>query len=1126
MRDYINRLSRGKSIIEVPKLTFENEQAAMNVSCDKCTEGNFNFTASIQTAGMVYSDNERVNVITKSFNGTDIDISYTVNAEGIEEKNDIEGCFTIVSNAGEKVIPYVFTCEPETVKKPEPEQDASIKVETGQIRINVSDEKYEDTIVIEKIGHGTTEVSIYSEAPFIKIGKASIGDNEFIGDRYKLEYIIDPEKLHAGNNYAYICIDTFKQHFKVPVAVSSAVTEDETNDNRYDLRLENKKAVEGLTKCYLDFRMKKIKKEKWISESLQIIDRIRGIRGNDPFYDIAQVQLFAMSGREEEASGMMELLKKDIIGRIGDDVEMYCYFLYVSTLIVKSEEYTEQVNKQVRKFFENGYDTYRLLWLLFYLNSDTENNKSIRLVRIKDIVNDGCTSPVIYLEAINILNAQPVLLRVLNKFEIKVINFGCRYGIINEKLALQIADVALSEKNGSYELVSVLKKLNDRFESDEILTALVSHMIRLGLTGEQYYEVYELGVLRGLRITRLYEFYIASMKKDVERQLPKIVLMYFSYDNTLMGLDKAFLYANIIKGRYSYYKDIYACYEKNIEIYVYEQLKAGNINEYLEILYKSLLEPQLITEETNDFICRLRYIYKINCFSNYVTGIEVWHNQLKDKCDYELMGTQCYIYMYNPDAVVGFKCCDGRVRNAGVDYEIEKVFDEEEYKEVFEKCDDTLSKEAGILVSRACRLHKKQIFNDQTLMCYKNVKKLEGVNDSFRQTINSWMIDYYRKHYELDDFWHEYPFVDTDGLLSEDAKNLIEILIDSSMYSQAYELVSIYGCSRVAVTRLLKMTDYILNNVSDEHNEVIDEITAYMFREHIYNESVLSYMSEFFNGSNEDMYEVWKAGLNYGVNVTHLSERLLAQMMYTGVHSGRFTEVFSDYYGKIPDMLIVKAYLSYNAQLYLIRQKKANDIVFRVMDECIEDGTGLPECCYVAWLKDISKNTAVLDDEKKKKYAQKILNELCENDRIYAFYKKFNGVLDIPYNVIGITVLECIAEPESKVTVTYTLNDDKQQHTQIMKSNDWGIYTCRFNLFYGDVLDYNYTVTGSREENVSENYNLKYEEVSPDTVSGRFDAINDCLASRQLHDMATLKKLMRSYSVEEYVSKQMFKIVK
>ena len=203
--------------------------------------------------------------------------------------------------------------------------------------------------------------------------------------------------------------------------------EKEASD-QYDVRLENKKAVEALTRYYLDFRMKKIKKEKWISESLQIIDRIRGIKGSDPFYDIAQVQLFAMSGREEEASQMMELLKKDMLGRIGDDVEMYCYFLYVSTLLVKEEEYTQQVNRQVKKFFENGYDTYRLLWVLFYLDADTESNKSIRLVRIKDIVNEGCTSPVIYLEAINILNAQPVLLRVLNRFEIRVINFGINHG--------------------------------------------------------------------------------------------------------------------------------------------------------------------------------------------------------------------------------------------------------------------------------------------------------------------------------------------------------------------------------------------------------------------------------------------------------------------------------------------------------------------------------------------------------------------------------------------------------------------------------------------------------------------------------------------------------------------------
>ena len=54
--------------------------------------------------------------------------------------------------------------------------------------------------------------------------------------------------------------------------------------------------------------------------------------------------------------------------------------------------------------------------------------------------------------------------------------------------------------------------------------------------------------------------------------------------------------------------------------------------------------------------------------------------------------------MYNTDAAVEFLCCDGKLRNSGVDYEIEKVFDDEEYKEVFAACDDTLSKEAGVLI--------------------------------------------------------------------------------------------------------------------------------------------------------------------------------------------------------------------------------------------------------------------------------------------------------------------------------------------------------------------------------------------------------------------------------------------
>ena len=346
------------------------------------------------------------------------------------------------------------------------------------------------------------------------------------------------------------------------------------------------------------------------------------------------------------------------------------------------------------------------------------------------------------------------------------------------------------------------------------------------------------------------------------------------------------------------------------------------------------------------------------------------------------------------------------------------------------------------------------------------------------------------------------------------------------MYSQAYEIASIYGCCMAKAAKLLKMTDYILTNVSDGHSQIIDEVTQYIFRHNIYNEPVLAYMCEYYNGTNDEMYAVWKAAVNYNVNVLHMSERILAQMMYTGVHTGRFTEVFADYYSKIPDMLIVKAYLSYNSQFYLLRQKKANDIVFRVIEECMGDGYGLPECCYVAWLKNLSRNPVALrEDTSEKELAQSVLNELCEHDRIYGFFKKFKGILDLPYNMQGLTIVEYIADPDDKVSLTYSING-ADRLVQVMKSNEWGIFTCRFNLFYGDSLEYTFIVNDSNEQASTEPVVCEYKDIPSENTDGRIDMLNDCLASRQQHDLTTLRKLMYSYCVEEYVTREMFTIVK
>lgn len=48
---------------------------------------------------------------------------------------------------------------------------------------------------------------------------------------------------------------------------------------------------------------------------------------------------------------------------------------------------------------------------------------------------------------------------------------------------------------------------------------------------------------------RAYEYYIESMEDPIEKPLPQIIRMYFSYNNTLDYRKKAFVYANVIRNK-------------------------------------------------------------------------------------------------------------------------------------------------------------------------------------------------------------------------------------------------------------------------------------------------------------------------------------------------------------------------------------------------------------------------------------------------------------------------------------------------------------------------------------------------------------------------------------------------
>ena len=1176
MREYINRLSRGKFRYDIPDIIQPDDVIIEDVICDTIHNAEFHIQAQDVIKGVVYSDNAKVTVLTPSFAGKDSDIKYVIDARGLSEGDSIEGEFTLVTNAGEKEVLYSFTAVKETVDTSLGKADnlfhftnlvqvnkeeavslyrsdkfKKIFLQGDDVLNNLYDVLYDrenvyesmeefliaikkksaltfsvdnnirdynidganekDSIIIEKNGWGYIKLDVQCEAPFIKMKRGIITSDDFIGDVYELDYIIDDKLLHAGNNYAYIIISSYSHQEVIEITING---KEIVNDSGFDEHREIRTAKSRLTAEYLQFRMKRITKQEWVINTNKILDRVRGLKKSDIIFDVLQVGVNFISGDDYNGSRILENIKDRVLSDVDNHIELYSLYLYVSTLERKDAGYTSDVAQIVTECYEHGYDSWVLLWILFYIDGQSENNKSIKLIRIKDCFNDGCISPVMYLEALNIYNAQPELLRLFNRFEIQVIAFGIKYNMITEKLAKQAAAVIANERITNKDNIEILKKLYTIYEEDDIV--LISHMVREGIAGEEAFPFYEKAVLRGIRITRLYEFYMASIKKDIKVRIPRIVLLYFTYDSGINYEWKSFLYANVVYNK-AFYKDIYDSYEQMIELYLYEQLKAGCINNDLMYLYRQFLKPQLINNETAEYAVKLRFMYRVTADCSKVKAVIVKCGYMKEPAIYEMTGNDIYIPLYISNCSMAFICTDGVIRRNTVNYEIEKILEEPLDITLLDEYD---IEEPYIALFRADYCRKKHIYNADTPSIYKKAAMVKGVTYEYRQLINSWLIEYYKEYYEGETFNDEYSDLIKDGLDINTAQGLIEILLEYGMYYEARELMERYGYTIVPAGKMFKFIVHELT-ASVNKESYKDILCEYVFRNHLYNELVLEYMVDNYNGSDKDMYRLWKSASDFGVNIKNLSERVISQYMFTQDkdYYDKLTQVFTDYYNKGASQLIAKAYIAYNSFLYFIKGKNVSDITFTVVKECYKDKIGIPVICLAAWLKKVSENIKELNKPDIKDTAQNILDELCAKEIIYDYYKRFNGVLNIPYNACGVTVIEYYGNPDNKVVINYKVNDAKEYASAVMKCDNCGVFTYRLSLFYNDKVIYNYTI--GTDTNTKE-YNILYDNLNDGDNKGRFDAINECLASEELRDMVTLKKLMESYAVEDYVTKQLF----
>ena len=89
----------------------------------------------------------------------------------------------------------------------------------------------------------------------------------------------------------------------------------------------------------------------------------------------------------------------------------------------------------------------------------------------------------------------------------------------------------------------------DLYPSSHVVSGICQHIMKGEPRREEYFKWYELAVEADLKITGLYEYYVETMSRNYQKVLPKVIRLYFGYNNTLSDNKKAFVYSNVIRNK-------------------------------------------------------------------------------------------------------------------------------------------------------------------------------------------------------------------------------------------------------------------------------------------------------------------------------------------------------------------------------------------------------------------------------------------------------------------------------------------------------------------------------------------------------------------------------------------------
>lgn len=1181
MRARIGQIAAGRFNGTKPILAFSEETIDLSVIEGRSEAGSFviESTNQIKICGIVYSTNPRMECLNPHFEGEKVRIRYQFNSKGLTEGDACGGKFVIVCNQIEyslsfcaritrlyaeastgavkslddftrlaasnwdeayhlfynrnflNTIPYDnvyerltyegFACARPSGQNMEEfligvnkKQPVSISVDKSEEIFMASKEPQSGCFTITKDNWGYTEIRLRTDCEFIKLSKPVLTLDNFIGKTYLYEYIIDASAMHAGRNFGRIYIDGVYQSFTIDI--TAGVRDDDGSISDIAVTKDIKECMVGIMELYTSFRLKRIVTGVWANETISILNHLHALMPDEHMYELMKAQAFIINRQRQEAKWILDDFKHSNPDK---KAPIWGYYLYLMTLLEREPSYVDNMTHEVELIFYENPDSVLLFWVLLFLRDQYFDDSAGKLKDIKYWVLRGCSSPYLYIEAYYLISQDPYLIKELSVFELRILSWAVKEKALTKELAgaiFEAVDLAGGFDNRVYELLTAAYEI---CPEAEYVGIICSYLIKGHKNDTCFHKWFELGIENKLRLTGLYESYLLTMNDRQISPVPKVIQMYFSFDNKLPYRKLAVLYNNIIAAKETE-PEVYHKYRKAMGRFAMDQVQLRHIDDNLAVLYEDMLELGFINEELSAAFSDIIYTHKLIVFDKRIVRAIIYQNEMKEPQIVPVTDQCAYFELFSNDYVILFEDSRGYRYVKSISYRLQRLMDAEKY---LDRCISLSPDRPQYIVSHFKNVRDYSDFTKDDLKLFKPVFYSESFSDSYKAVMGYRILKYCQLH-DYEDYVR--PFLQSinfDTLQKDARKYLIDMLVSNRLYEKAYDMAMEYGIDMLAAASKVVLCENALK-VQHVDDDFMVQLAISAFKTGKYSDLVLKYLCENYTGPTDELINLWHAADKFSISSMKLDERILEQGIYTQIEPEKISDIFMEYYKRAGNEKLILAYISLVAHGYLHSGGCKADFIFDIIEKRFIGNRTLNDACQLALLKHFAEKTDITQAELE--IEDTLLKYYIYNNMYFDFFARLDYRLLEKYFLYDKAFLQYESTPGTHVVLHYSRDEDGEEfNSEDMVEMYDGIYVKTFVIFFGEMIRYYITEEHDNSIEVKESNRLTCNNIPGDNDHSRYNLINEMIISDTLSDETTLKSNIDEYKRLDAATKQLFKLI-